>query len=328
MKLSVIIATHNRPGALRVALAALARQTLDRSAFEVIVVDDGSEEEDRLKVRGLQPQFNFHLLEKERGGQASARNLGADHATGDFLHFLDDDVEPVEDALNQMLQSHAAEPGPVAVLGAYPFADEVKRDTLVWYLDASGYYDLFAKPRKYPGGVPPLPPMHGNSSVSREVFFRVGKYDETFREYGGEDMELGYRMVKAGVRVVYNPRAIGRHHVRKDFARHCRDQELTGQSLARIFRKHPEIKAPKKIDVVADSMASLPFKKKLVRAVMLATMACPVTLAPARWTIRLFGRFYLLRGPLFPLYRWVSHYHYAVGLKKGLAEQECDDAPS
>jgi GT2 family glycosyltransferase len=164
-----------------------------------------------------------------------------------------------------------------------------------------------------------MPPMNGNSSISRELFTRIGKYDESFRQYGSEDLELGYRLAENGVRFVYNPRAVGYHDHTKDFPRFCADMETAGESLIRVYRKYPDIKAPKKIDIVEDRLRKLPGRKKPVKIVMEATFGFPWILVPPRWLLRHAEPFYALRHVLFPLYRWVAHYHYAVGMRRALA---------
>ena len=82
-----------------------------------------------------------------------------------------------------------------------PFAAGIERSPFLWYLERSGHYDLYEIPGKYAAGRPPLPPLNGNSSVRRELFYKVGRYDELFRHYGGEDLELGYRLARAGVKL-------------------------------------------------------------------------------------------------------------------------------
>ncbi len=318
MKLSVVIPTHNRPEALRNTLTALATQTLPADRFEVLVVDDGSEEANRVPLRAMRESFCFTLVEKEQGGLASARNRGAEQATGEILHFLDDDVIPAAETLEQHVKSHQELNEPVAVVGSLPFPSHVKLNAFLWYIEASGHYDLYKHPKKYPGGTPPMPPMNGNSSIRRRLFLEVGAYDESFRQYGSEDLELGYRLARAGVRFVYNPRARGYHDHIKDFPQFCIDMETAGDSLIQLYRKYPEIKVAKKIDIVEDPLRELHGKKKLIKLIMSTTLCCPWVLDPPRWILRHSERFYALRRLLFPLYRLVAHHHYAVGMQRGL----------
>lgn len=319
MRISVIIPTHNRASTLQNTLSALARQTLSRDEFEVIVVDDGSDDSTRAELRKYRAPYDFALIEKEQGGLASARNRGADRASGEILHFLDDDVLPDPRLLDEHRSTHASQAEPVAVVGALPYPPHVRINSFLWYLERSGHYDLYKHPGKYPGGRPPMPPMNGNSSIRRDVFVRVGKYDESFRRYGSEDLDLGFRLARAGVRFVYNPRAIGYHDHVKDFNRFCRDMEIAGESLIDLYRRYPEIKSAKKIDILLDPIGRLPGKKKVVKTILFASFAAPWLLQLPRWLIRRTESMFALRHVLFPLYRWIAHYHYAVGMRRGLS---------
>ncbi len=318
MRLSVIIPTHERPAALQRTLGALAEQSLEADSFEVIVVDDGSAESTRVRLRELQASHRFQLLEQPNGGLASARNAGAERAQGAVLLFLDDDVVPGHDSLAQHVRIHEQESGPLAVVGSLPFPESIARDSFLWYLDRSGHFDLYQNPHKYPAGRPPMPPLNGNSSVSRRTFADVGGYDDSFRQYGGEDLEMGYRLAAAGVRFVYCPEAVGWHHHGKSFDEFCRDQERAGESLIQLYRKYPEIKVPKKIDLLVDPPSALPPSRRLQRLVMNLTLASPWLMTLGRWKIRLFGGIYLLRGAMYPLYRWLGHAHYAIGMRRAL----------
>ena len=96
--------------------------------------------------------------------------------------------------------------------------------------------------------------------------------------------------------------------------------EQAGESLIRIYRMHPEVKHAKNIDVVTDPIGSLRGKKRWHKIILNASLALPWLLAMLRF-IAVWGQpYYSLRYPLFPLYRWLSQYHYARGMRKGLRQ--------
>ncbi len=321
MKISVIIPTRNRKDILFDTLSALKKQSLGEDLFEVLIVDDGSSEEHRKILRDHVGKFNYTLLEKEHGGLAAARNLGADHADGDILYFLDDDVIPAPNTLAHHVKTHEIEKNIIAVIGSLPYPKSFKISTFLWYLDRRGHYDLYMNPKKYPGGTPPLPPLNGNSSLPRKVFFDLGKYDETFKQYGGEDLEFGYRLANAGIEFVYNPFAIGYHNHLKNFANFCIDMEKSGESLIMIYRKYPEIKQMKKIDIVEDGFFVLKGRKKIIKAILSITLICPWLLALPKSIIGFGESFFSSRYILYPLYHWVSQYYYAIGMKRELSNE-------
>lgn len=91
---SIIIPTYGRPEQLARCLDAITRLEYPRSAFEVIVVDDGSEMSPEDTVRHFELSIEVKLFIQEHAGPAAARNKGAREAKGQFLAFTDDDCKP------------------------------------------------------------------------------------------------------------------------------------------------------------------------------------------------------------------------------------------
>lgn len=98
MLISVIVATYNRPDALRLVIQSLLDQT-DRS-YEIVIADDGSTQETASLIKTFQ-MFSAisikHVWQKDEGFQLSRiRNLAMSQAAGDYLIFLDGDciVQP------------------------------------------------------------------------------------------------------------------------------------------------------------------------------------------------------------------------------------------
>jgi len=317
--LSVVIPTCNRREVLRRTLDALARQTLDPERFEVIVVDDGSTDGTDAMVRSLATSFPLRYEHAPNAGLAAARNRGLRHASRSVVVFLDDDVIPVEGFLEAHHHAHLEAPD-VVVLGSLPFHPEVARSTFLWYLDRVTFFDLFKDPRKYRGSAPPMPPLNGNSSVRRIHLERIGGYDESFRAYGGEDLDLGYRLRRAGLRFVYRPDAVGYHYHVKGFDAFCRDQERAGHAVARLAERYPEIRKAKRVNLVADPWSALRGRERLQRIGLDLLIRCPLPVSLAGLAVRVLGRSYRLRRVLVPLYRLGSHYHYAVGMRNYLRE--------
>lgn len=98
MDISVIIPTRNRPAYLLELLNSLKSQTLDPSRFEVIVVDNGSDDETRRAVAALEAETPFRLryLREPAPGLHNARHAGMMAAQSDILVFADDDILPFD----------------------------------------------------------------------------------------------------------------------------------------------------------------------------------------------------------------------------------------
>jgi GT2 family glycosyltransferase len=82
--------------------------------------------------------------------------------------------------------------------------------------------------------------LTGNASVRRADLLRVGFFDEDFTGYGHEDLELGYRLEKAGIRIVYEPRAVDYHWQHIPFSEQKEKMKLPGRSTVCFYRKHPD----------------------------------------------------------------------------------------
>ena len=86
---SVVIAFYNGSRWIERALESVQNQTIPPN--EVIVVNDGSSEDELGFLVGLQQRFNFQILNQENSGQSAARNLGVSKATSDYICLLDQD---------------------------------------------------------------------------------------------------------------------------------------------------------------------------------------------------------------------------------------------
>src|ERR1700730_10501356 len=87
MLFSIVIPTYNRADLLPCAIASVQGQQF--TDYEIIVVDDGSQDGTREYLQGLEPQIRY--LRQENGGPGAARNAGICAARGDYVAFLDSD---------------------------------------------------------------------------------------------------------------------------------------------------------------------------------------------------------------------------------------------
>jgi GT2 family glycosyltransferase len=91
LRASVIIPTRNKSRYLALTIASLARQTESRSSFEVIVVDDGSDDDTREIVAKHRADLALNYIRRAHQGRAAARNAAIRAAKGEILIFCDDD---------------------------------------------------------------------------------------------------------------------------------------------------------------------------------------------------------------------------------------------
>src|SRR5262245_34490850 len=117
-ELGVVVCTYNRAGLLAGTLESLRRQSLDRRAFEVIVVDDGSTDGTAGVVAEYASALPIRAVTQRHGGLGSAKNHGLFVTEAPIVFFMDDDDLADPDLLAQHLDAHHQHPSPsVAVLG-------------------------------------------------------------------------------------------------------------------------------------------------------------------------------------------------------------------
>lgn len=104
MKISVIIPVYNTEKYLRECLDSVLAQTF--TDFEVLVINDGSTDSSgKICDEYAEKDSRIKVFHKENGGVSSARNLGLDHAKGEWICFVDSDDEVLEDALQNYVDS-------------------------------------------------------------------------------------------------------------------------------------------------------------------------------------------------------------------------------
>ena len=94
-KVSIIIPIYNNEKYIERCFDSLLAQTLDD--LQVLMINDGSKDRtEEICLRYARQYPNFEYYYKENGGSASARNVGLEHATGEYIGFVDSDdyVEP------------------------------------------------------------------------------------------------------------------------------------------------------------------------------------------------------------------------------------------
>ena len=237
---SVVIPTFERPDTLFQVLDALASQQAAPS-FEVVVVDDGSKDDTAERLRDYRPAYPLRVLTQENGGPASARNRGVREARGRLILFLGDDTVPE----SNLLAVHAAtqsedRPHSIAVLGYTTWPRGRRVSPFLHHINEYGLqfgYALIDDPESVPFNFF----YTSNISVPRALLLEEGLFDTTFPHAAWEDIEIAYRLVRRGMRIVYRADAVARHHHAITFASFRRRQEKAGESAAIFYGKHPEL---------------------------------------------------------------------------------------
>ena len=189
LTLSVIIPVHNGGARFRKCLQHLAASNL--APEEIIVVSDGDSD----GSWRVAEQFGAQVMRiPTPEGPARARNLGARIAKGDILFFFDADVAIQQDTLGRISAAFQANPDIVALFGSYD--DEPFETNFL-----SQYKNLFHHYVHQTAKAEAATFWSGCGAIRREIFLAMGGFEENYRRPSIEDIELGYRLKKAGHRI-------------------------------------------------------------------------------------------------------------------------------
>lgn len=207
---SVVIPARNEARAIAAVIHAVRAQDHAGLALEIIVVDDGSDD-DTAAVARVAGALVLELEGMTDGGNpARARNCGAAMATGDPIIFLDADCTPTAGWLTRLLAAHDA--GAAVVGGALDLPQRLPITARCDYY--CGWYHVHSGRRA--GTVPNHPP--GNLSVRRRVFATSAGFTEQQPvAYAHEELAWQGEVQRSGGRIVFEPRAIVHHHNRPGF---------------------------------------------------------------------------------------------------------------
>ncbi|HHB89677.1 MAG TPA: glycosyltransferase [Anaerolineae bacterium] len=232
LRVSVIIPAYNAEKELARCLMALEYQTLPQDEYEVIVVDDGSQDgtADVAKAHGAR------VLKLDHMGPAAARNAGAELARADIIVFTDADCEPAPDFLERLIEPFDA-PLISGTRGVY----RTQQTSLVArfvQLEYEERYQRIARLQKEKGSVDALDTSY--AAYRREVFLEAGGFDTRYRHAAGEDHELSFRLAHAGHTFRFVPDAAVYHWHVETMRQYARRKFRIGYWKAFLSKQHPE----------------------------------------------------------------------------------------
>jgi GT2 family glycosyltransferase len=239
VRFSIIIPTYQRRDIVVRMIAALEHQL--HSDFEVIVAADGSTDGTAAALRDLRIPFPLTVLEQDNQGAAAARNAGAAASKGELFVFLDDDMEAHASLLAEHDRSHWD--GADMVLGHLGMHPD-SPPTLLSH-EVAAWAARRTKRLGTPGVEIRLADLlTGQMSISRVAFQHIGGFDVSFTRtglFGGEDLDFGYRVRKAGLRVVFNPAAVSYQLYDVDPGLYTRRSREAGRAAQELLSKHPDL---------------------------------------------------------------------------------------
>jgi glycosyltransferase involved in cell wall biosynthesis len=229
-RVSVVIATRDRVNRLRRLLVSLEAQTLGREEFEVIVVDDASDDETRSVLADAERTGGLRLrtITRERpGGPGAARNEGVACAQAGLIAFTDDDCEPTPSWLEAGIQAWDGRKDRFVQGCTVP--NPAERDRL-------GPFTRTIEVTK-------LTPSFQtcNMFFPRALLVELDGFDSGYA-FWGEDTDLAWRSIEAGAQPVFAAEALVHHAVNELGLLGSLHLAASWTTAMRPYAAHPELR--------------------------------------------------------------------------------------
>jgi GT2 family glycosyltransferase len=245
---SIVVPTFRRPEALRETLVALTSLDYEPDRYEVIVVDDGDDDETARVIESLDGHSVVVRLDRQRRlGAARARNRGAGRASGDFLLFCDDDMVLAPSDLRERERAFGRH-GDVAVAARWEFSPAATQALMStpfgrYRIDLERHFQREAAGEPADGD-PECLRMElvaaASLSLGRERFAQLGGFDESFPFAGAEDQDFSLRARAAGMTLLLDTRICALHNDSNfTLSDYCARERRSAQTVAVLARKYP-----------------------------------------------------------------------------------------
>ena len=210
-EISIIVATHNRGALLERLLRQISEQQFPMQEVEVIVVDDGSVDPVAPKLHALAPGLAFPLtvITQANAGAAAARQNAVSHAKGELLLIVDDDMQLPPQFIAEHVRVHREGSGSTCVMGRCASDPSIRTMPLFERYHAKLWDQHTTAARAGRIRVNGTMLATGNVSMRRCDFLSVGGFDASLER--AEDTELGLKLERAGVDMVFSEAAYTLH---------------------------------------------------------------------------------------------------------------------
>lgn len=193
MLISVIIPTLDRPAFLLDAVRSILSGTYQH--FELLIVDQTRDASTRAALSGYLADRRLRYIAAPRPGASAARNLGVVASSGEAIVFTDDDIVARPNWLELIVREFTADPDLQFISGSL---------TAPVYDRALGFVPEFQPAHSIMARRLPLVVSNANISMRRQLFDRIGGYDELCGPGGllksSDDGDITLRMVRSGAK--------------------------------------------------------------------------------------------------------------------------------
>jgi glycosyltransferase involved in cell wall biosynthesis len=224
------------------AVELLLAQAVDiENRLEIVIVDDGSTQAVEKALKGIPIWGEWteivRVLHQPPKGPAAARNLGIREAKGEIILFLGDDILAMPGLLRAHTAAHQQEypADNYAILGMAELAPELLRSPFSrWWKRWNFRYWLLLEGKRSPD----YSFFYTNNlSIKRRFLLNNGMFDEEFLYPAYEDGELGARLARKGMQLIFKPAAQAQHWHEMDLRSACRRMVTRGKAYDMFVAK-------------------------------------------------------------------------------------------
>ncbi|MFT5169466.1 MAG: glycosyltransferase involved in cell wall biosynthesis [Lysobacterales bacterium] len=226
--ISVVIPAYNCAHIIKKVIKALLNQTVPFK--EIIIVDDGSTDNTADVIKSFPEVIYVH---QSNAGPAKARNTGFHKSVGDYVFFTDSDCVAYEDWIEKAMV-HFDDLNVSVVAGSYGIAND--DSVLARCIHAEIRY-------RHEKLMPCNPKAFGsyNFGVRREIFEKVGGFNEEYRHASGEDNDLSYKIGALRGKIYFEKDAlVGHFHTTKVW-KYLKEQYRHGFWRVKMYKTHPNM---------------------------------------------------------------------------------------
>ncbi|HEY9803011.1 MAG TPA: glycosyltransferase [Leptolyngbyaceae cyanobacterium] len=224
--LTIAICTKDRPDNLARCLQSLQELVKQASGLEVLVIDNAPTDDRTQQLVASLPWVRY--VTEPKPGLDFARNKALHSANGEILAFLDDDVVVDRRWLTGLMTAWRENPDAAAFTGlVLPY--ELETQAQILFEQRGGFRRGFKKIRY--GQILPGNPLHPcgagifgagcNMAFRRDILLKIGGFDEALDTGaplpGGGDLDIFYRVIRAGYTLVYEPEYLIYHQHRREY---------------------------------------------------------------------------------------------------------------
>ncbi|WP_299120767.1 glycosyltransferase [uncultured Tenacibaculum sp.] len=234
LKFSIIVPVYNRPKEIDELLESLTKQDFQHN-FEVLIIEDGSDNSSETIVDSYKEKLNLHYFFKENSGAGASRNYGMEKASGNYFLILDSDVIVPHQYLSEVHQRLEekytdAFGGPDAAHESFTTLQKAINYSMTSILTTGGI-------RGKKKGVGKFQPRSFNFGLSKKAFLTTKGFSKMKT---GEDIDLSFRLWEEGFETQLIETAYVYHKRRSTIKQFFKQTFSFGTARPILNKKYPE----------------------------------------------------------------------------------------